>query len=724
MRSIVGVQEVAGGDVTVMGLPAGSPELRRRVGYVTQAPSVYADLTVRENLRHFARVLDASPEDVDRAIGTVGLGGYADRVVGRMSGGQRNRASLAIAVLAQPALLVLDEPTVGLDPLLRRDLWDTFRGSRASGVTLLVSSHVMDEAAECDLLLLMREGRLVAQETPDELRARTGTDDLGEAFLRLIERRGWRRERPGDARRRRAGAGPAAARPAHDRAAAGGALRADGHPALRVRRPGETFQRIGPPLLGLLPFITMFLVTSISMLRERTSGTLERLMSMPVAKLDLLAGYGIAFGLVALLQTVILGRVARPARARRDRSLLLVVLAILNALLGMALGLFISAFATTEFQAVQFMPAVVLPQLLLCGLFVPRDQMAGWLEAISYALPLTYAYDALACATSSAELGAAFARDVTIVVGVTLGRCAGRADAAPPHTVSRRCARGYGRTMKPERAAEEAAAVRATPAPPGPGTEAVAAATVARVARHGGAATPAGVRALHRTAGNAAVGRLLGRQPAVSPPARGDLVDPFGLTEEDWAQIERDAAKARIELRLFALPADAPCPARRSRPALRRAGAAGRTRTSTRPTRSCTSAGALPSPLRASGSTAGSSAGARVPEPTTKEAPCRSPGTRSTPTPGPGDWFTGAVYIDTVATPAEPSRVGAAQRPLHARRPDRVAHAPASARTSTSPRASAAASAAAGRSRSSAPATASSSSPARTTGTAPPPTAS
>jgi ABC-2 type transport system ATP-binding protein len=148
---------------------------------------VYADLTVVENLHHFARILDATQEDVDRAIETVGLGAYGDRVVGRMSGGQRNRASLAIALLARPALLVLDEPTVGLDPVLRRDLWNTFHRLADDGTTLLVSSHVMDEAAECDLLLLMREGRLIAQETPGELRDRTGTDDLGEAFLRLIE---------------------------------------------------------------------------------------------------------------------------------------------------------------------------------------------------------------------------------------------------------------------------------------------------------------------------------------------------------------------------------------------------------------------------------------------------------------------------------------------------------------------------------------------------------
>ena len=187
----------------------------------------------------------------------------------------------------------------------------------------------------------------------------------------------------------------------------------------------ETFQRIGPPLLGLLPFITMFLVTSISMLRERTSGTLERLMSMPVAKLDLLAGYGIAFGLVALVQTLVLSLVSFGLLdLDSDRAVLLVVLAILNALLGMALGLFVSAFATSEFQAVQFMPAVVLPQLLLCGLFVARDEMAGWLEVISYMLPLTYAYDALSVATSPEALGGEFARDVIIVVGATVAALA------------------------------------------------------------------------------------------------------------------------------------------------------------------------------------------------------------------------------------------------------------------------------------------------------------
>ena len=234
-----------------------------------------------------------------------------------------------MALLGSPGLLVLDEPTVGLDPLLRRDLWQTFHRLVEDGTTLLVSSHVMDEAAECDLLILMREGGLVAVESPDALRA-------------------------------------------------------------------------------------------------RTSGTLERLMSMPVAKLDLLAGYGVAFGLVALVQTALVAVLTLgPLGLDTERSpVLLVALALLNALLGVALGLFVSAFATSEFQAVQFMPAIVLPQLLLCGLFVARDEMAGWLEAISNVLPLTYAYDALARATAPGDLGPRFTVDVIVVVAVTLAALA------------------------------------------------------------------------------------------------------------------------------------------------------------------------------------------------------------------------------------------------------------------------------------------------------------
>ena len=188
MRAIVGVQIVAGGEVTVLGEPAGAAVLRRRVGYVTQAPSVYGDLTVAENLRYFARVVDVGRERVAAVIETVGLGGREDQIVGSLSGGQRARVSLASALLHEPELLVLDEPTVGLDPVLRAELWRTFHGLAERGATLLVSSHVMDEAAECDELLLMRDGGLLDQCTPAALRERTGEQDLGKAFLRMIER--------------------------------------------------------------------------------------------------------------------------------------------------------------------------------------------------------------------------------------------------------------------------------------------------------------------------------------------------------------------------------------------------------------------------------------------------------------------------------------------------------------------------------------------------------
>jgi ABC-2 type transport system ATP-binding protein len=187
LRAIVGVQRIVSGSVRVLGLEAGSPPLRRRVGYVTQAPSVYGDLTVGENLRYFARVLGAGHDEARAAIGTVGLEAFADQVVNRLSGGQRARVSLATALLGSPELLVLDEPTVGLDPVLRRDLWTTFHQLAEDGATLLVSSHVMDEADRCDDLLLISEGRVIATGSPADVRAQTGAESLDDAFLRLVE---------------------------------------------------------------------------------------------------------------------------------------------------------------------------------------------------------------------------------------------------------------------------------------------------------------------------------------------------------------------------------------------------------------------------------------------------------------------------------------------------------------------------------------------------------
>ena len=189
MRAIVGVQRLAGGTVHVLGEEAGSPSLRPRVGYVTQAPSVYGDLTVQENLRYFARILRVSRDRVSAVIEAVELTAFSGRLVNTLSGGQRARVSLASALLNEPPLLVLDEPTVGLDPLLRVHLWDIFHNLVASGSTLFVSSHVLEEAASCDRVLLLRDGELLASESPDGLLGRTGADDLDGAFLRLVEER-------------------------------------------------------------------------------------------------------------------------------------------------------------------------------------------------------------------------------------------------------------------------------------------------------------------------------------------------------------------------------------------------------------------------------------------------------------------------------------------------------------------------------------------------------
>ncbi len=195
MRAIAGTQAKVAGTLDVLGRPAGHPSLRTRIGYVTQAPSVFDDLTVRQNLAYFAEILDPGRaaadrrrEDVTRVVADVDLTTHADALAGNLSGGQRSRVSLAVALLGAPELLVLDEPTVGLDPVLRRDLWALFHSITAErGATLLVSSHVMDEAERCHRLLLMREGEVLADDTPDALRTRTDSETVEEAFLHLVD---------------------------------------------------------------------------------------------------------------------------------------------------------------------------------------------------------------------------------------------------------------------------------------------------------------------------------------------------------------------------------------------------------------------------------------------------------------------------------------------------------------------------------------------------------
>ena len=187
MRAIVGVQRPTTGELQVLGRPAGSASLRSEIGYVTQTPSVYGDLTVEQNLRYFASIAGASKADVDSVVETVQLGMQRKQVVDTLSGGQRARVSLAVALLGDPELLVLDEPTVGLDPVLREELWALFARLADSGKTLLISSHVMDEAERCNQLLLMRDGTLLWHDSREALLKKTKTHDVGSAFIEAVK---------------------------------------------------------------------------------------------------------------------------------------------------------------------------------------------------------------------------------------------------------------------------------------------------------------------------------------------------------------------------------------------------------------------------------------------------------------------------------------------------------------------------------------------------------
>ena len=313
---------------------------------------------------------------------------------------------------------MLDEPTVGLDPVLRRDLWELFHRIADAGAAVLVSSHVMDEAERCHRLLLMREGRIIADGSPDEIRERTGTTDIEAAFLHLVE---GKETDIMNARITLAVAGRVLTQVRRDHRTLAMLLVV---PCVLISLlwwmfqdlPGDLFDRFGPGLLAMFPFIVMFLVTSVTTLRERSSGTLERLLTMPMGKLDFLLGYALAFGLLAAVQSALAVAVSVGLLGLEVQGSvwLLGVVAVADAVLGTALGLLVSAFATTEFQAVQFMPAFVLPQILLCGLFVPREAMPGVLEAVSNVLPMSYAVDAMQELVGAADTGEIW-RSVAVV---------------------------------------------------------------------------------------------------------------------------------------------------------------------------------------------------------------------------------------------------------------------------------------------------------------------
>ncbi|HVW47782.1 MAG TPA: ATP-binding cassette domain-containing protein [Solirubrobacterales bacterium] len=442
MRTIVGLQRPSAGSVDVLGLPAGSAGLRRRVAYVTQAPSVYEDLEVGENLAYFARILRAG-DDVAGSLEATGLSPLSGRLVAGLSGGQRARVSLATALLGSPELLVLDEPTTGLDPVLRAQLWDTMRGLARAGATLLVSSHVIEEARYCDSLVLMREGRILATGDVDSLLRETGAADVNDAFLRLVEMAPSSPPAAGAARPTVTASRPARSlevpRPADALATAARVMRQSRHDPVSallvasiplllmtlmrfVFASEGTFERIAVPLLGIFPFMTLFLVTSVALLRERRAGTLERLMTMPVARVDLVAGYLVAFGCQAAVQIVLTGLFVFGLLAVEPQGSLLAIglVAFATALVGTAFGLLASAIARTEYQAVLWMALLVLPQVMLCGLLAPRSGMAVPLQAVAAAMPLTYAYDLLDHLGSGAALSAARAILDTGVLLVSL----------------------------------------------------------------------------------------------------------------------------------------------------------------------------------------------------------------------------------------------------------------------------------------------------------------
>ena len=310
IRCIVGTQIVSSGKVTVLGKPAGCAELRHRVGYLPQDPTIYNDLRIIDNVRYFAALYGFDGQAADAAIERVGLTDHRTAFCGNLSGGQRTRVSLACALVCEPDLLVLDEPTVGLDPVLRVDLWEQFTDLARGGTTLLVSSHVMDEADHCGDLLLMREGSLVAHTTPTRLREDTGCTSLEDAFLSMIKRN-------------ISDAGPKPDKPQAYAATTTRILRqlAADHrsvamilavPVLVItlmyfmfentpHRPGTPapFNNACLILLGLFPLFVMFIITAITMQRERASGTLERILTTPLRRLDLLVAYGTAFSMAA-----------------------------------------------------------------------------------------------------------------------------------------------------------------------------------------------------------------------------------------------------------------------------------------------------------------------------------------------------------------------------------------------------------------------------------------
>ena len=434
MRSIVGTQIVARGTVTVLGLPAGSADLRDRVGYVTQDPTIYDDLRVIDNVRYFASLYGADAAAADDATAAVGLDDHRTALCGNLSGGQRTRASLACALVSRPTCWCSTNPPWASTPYCGSIYGTSSTSSPRTARRCSCRATSWTKPITAAISLLMREGHLLAHTTPAKLREDTGCQSLEEAFLSShpAQHRGLK--------------GRSRLSPQAYLATTTRILRqlAGDHrsvamilvvPTLIITLMYFMFQnaphRPGTPspfnnacliMLGVFPLIVMFLITSITMQRERVSGTLERILTTPLRRLDLLAAYGTAFSIAAAAQATLACIVSFwfLGLDTAGSPILVFTIAIINAVLGVGLGLLCSAFARTEFQAVQFMPVVIAPQLLLCGIIVPRDVLPEWLQWISNVLPASYALEALQQVGAYAEPTFIAVRDIAVVIGFAI----------------------------------------------------------------------------------------------------------------------------------------------------------------------------------------------------------------------------------------------------------------------------------------------------------------
>ena len=403
MRMMVGLLSNDGGTLTVQG-ESPSPRQAAGVGYMPQLTALYQELSIRENVDFFARMYGMSDrhsrgQAVEEAIDLVDLAPRTSDTILNLSGGMRQRVSLAIALVHRPALLLLDEPTVGLDPDVRAVFWERFRRMAESGTTIMVSSHTMDDAAHCDRLAFLRDGAIIALDTPSALREATGT------ARRLLGGGVHTLPQPGrrlmSVDRTLAITERIIRQMLRDRRSIGllilGPLIVMSLVGFSLVEEGDVLDRVAPGLLAVFVLFFTFILTGVGFLRERAQGTLERLQTTLVGSFDIMLGYMLGFLLFAVVQaavilafTIFVLRIEYVGSLWEIGAILFLVVTV-----AVSMGIFISSFANNEFQVVQFIPIVLAPQIFLSGVIIPVEQMPTLFEWFSVVLPLTYAVDAL-----------------------------------------------------------------------------------------------------------------------------------------------------------------------------------------------------------------------------------------------------------------------------------------------------------------------------------------